>query len=315
MEEKNEKFEHEMEQALEILSIDEQKNIKVTLADSKSERKHRSYDLDATKRACLAVLNKEDYFLEVSNPSPGRAPVACLRRKLLVLDINGLLADIVSPPPKECKADTNILRRATMEFLLFDHHLHLSTLSIAKTCAYALHHKHTWLDLEASSVSCLFQLLNLEAQVVEQKMHAGRIIDLSHCTGTGCKTLENKHKELVFKELRKLWENHDSNLPWEKGDYNESNTLLLDDSPYKALLNPVHTAIFPYSYNFKNKNDNSLGPEGDIRIYLRDLAEAEDVQKYVEEHPFGQMALDETSSSWDYYHRFISRHSLVLSSI
>ena len=113
MEGKNEKFEHEMEQALEILSIDEQKNIKVTSADSKSERIHRSYDLDATKRACLAVLNKEDNFLEVSNPSPGRAPVACLRRKLLVLDINGLLADIVSPPPKECKADKNILRRAS----------------------------------------------------------------------------------------------------------------------------------------------------------------------------------------------------------
>ena len=102
MEGKNEKFEHEMEQALEILSIDEQKNIKVTSADSKSERIHRSYDLD-----------KEDNFLEVSNPSPGRAPVACLRRKLLVLDINGLLADIVSPPPKECKADKNILRRAS----------------------------------------------------------------------------------------------------------------------------------------------------------------------------------------------------------
>lgn len=63
--------------------------------------------------------------------------------------------------------------------------------------------------------------------------------DLSHCTTTGFRTLENKHKTLVFKDLRRIWEKYDSSLPWEKGIYNESNTLLLDDSPYKALLNPV----------------------------------------------------------------------------
>lgn len=44
---------------------------------------------------------------------------------------------------------------------------------------------------------------------------------------------------MVFKELRRLWEKRDPNLPWKKGDYDESNTLLVDDSPYKALLNPV----------------------------------------------------------------------------
>jgi len=65
--------------------------------------------------------------------------------------------------------------------------------------------------------------------------------DLSHCTETHFKTLENKHKKVVFKDLRKLWDKLDPNLPWEKGYYNESNTLLLDDSPYKALLNPVNS--------------------------------------------------------------------------
>lgn len=63
--------------------------------------------------------------------------------------------------------------------------------------------------------------------------------DLSHCTPTGFKTLENRHKTLVFKDVSRLWEKEDPSLPWEKGEYNESNTLLLDDSPYKALLNPV----------------------------------------------------------------------------
>lgn len=51
------------------------------------------------------------------------------------------------------------------------------------------------------------------------------------------------------------------------------------------------------------------GPEGDIQVYLRDLVAAGDAQKYVEDHPFGQRAIDETSMSWEYYHRVISGHS------
>lgn len=65
------------------------------------------------------------------------------------------------------------------------------------------------------------------------------IQDMDHSTKTGFNTLENRHKPLVCKDLRKIWEEGDPSWPWKKGDYNESNTLLLDDSPYKALLNPV----------------------------------------------------------------------------
>lgn len=74
--------------------------------------------------------------------------------------------------------------------------------------------------------------------------------DLSHCTETSFKTLENKHKSVTFKDLRKLWDKHDLNLPWKKGHFNKTNTLLLDDSPYKALLNPVNNLTpFPVLLN------------------------------------------------------------------
>lgn len=63
--------------------------------------------------------------------------------------------------------------------------------------------------------------------------------DQSHCTRTGFNTIDNQNKPLVLKELNKLWEKDDPSLPWNIGDYNESNTLLLDDSPYKGLKNPV----------------------------------------------------------------------------
>ncbi|CAJ2649559.1 unnamed protein product [Trifolium pratense] len=37
--------------------------------------------------------------------------------------------------------------------------------------------------------------------------------DLSHCTETSFKTLENKHKPLVLKDLRKIWDKYNPNLP------------------------------------------------------------------------------------------------------
>ncbi|XP_020234923.1 ubiquitin-like domain-containing CTD phosphatase 1 isoform X3 [Cajanus cajan] len=125
--------------------------------------------------------------------------------------------------------------------------------------------------------------------------------DLSHCTETSFKTLENKYKPVVFKDLRKIWDKHDSNLPWEKGYYNESNTLLLDDSPYKALLNPPCNSVFPHTFKFQSQSDKSLGAGGDLRQYLDGLANAENMVKYVEQHPFGQEGINEKSQCWNFY--------------
>lgn len=83
---------------------------------------------------------------------------------------------------------------------------------------------------------CIFLILVLNADVSFCYL---LMQDMDHATKTRFNTLENKHKPLVCKELSKIWENDDCNLPWKKEDYDESNTLLLDDSPYKALLNPV----------------------------------------------------------------------------
>nr|KJB33407.1 hypothetical protein B456_006G009600 [Gossypium raimondii] len=128
--------------------------------------------------------------------------------------------------------------------------------------------------------------------------------DSSYCTTTQFNTLGHKYKPLVFKDLRKLWEKHDPDLPWEKGYYNESNTLLIDDSPYKALLNPPHTAIFPHSFKFDMK-DNSLGDGGDLKVYLERLASADNVQNFVEQNPLGQIAITERSQDWGFYSQVI----------
>lgn len=73
---------------------------------------------------------------------------------------------------------------------------------------------------------------------------------MSKCTFTGRKTLENMHKPLVLKELRKLWNKEEPGLPWEEGDFSPSNTLLVDDSPYKALRNPVFASTIYQQFFF-----------------------------------------------------------------
>ncbi|RVW48174.1 hypothetical protein CK203_084759 [Vitis vinifera] len=127
--------------------------------------------------------------------------------------------------------------------------------------------------------------------------------DQVYCTDTGFKSLEKKTKPLFLKELRKIWESSDLGKR-----FSSSNTLLIDDSPYKAILNPFfNTGIFPASYNADNVNDTELGPRGALRLYLDGLVDAVDVASYVKEHPFGQPAISPTHSHWDFYSVVIQR--------
>ncbi|KAF2289773.1 hypothetical protein GH714_038558 [Hevea brasiliensis] len=80
---------------------------------------------------------------------------------------------------------------------------------------------------------------------------------LGQCNKSEFNNIEKKDKPIFLKELNKLWENE----LW-KGRYTSVNTLLIDDEPYKALLNPPHTAIFPTEYKANHVNDTASGPEG-----------------------------------------------------
>ncbi|XLR21041.1 hypothetical protein S83_048953 [Arachis hypogaea] len=228
--------------------------------------------------------------------------IRCLKKKLLVLDINGLLADIVSPPPEGLKPDTIIARRA-----IFKRPFYLEFLNFC----FDKFEVAVWSSRTKENTDMVIDYL-----MGSMKHKLLFCWDASHCTKTTFKTVENKHKPVVFKDMRKIWEKHDPSLPWEKGYYNESNTLLLDDSPYKALLNPPQNSVFPHTFSFQDRSDNSLGmlvcainvfgDGGDVRKYLDGLANAESMNKYVEEHPFGQQPITKTSPSWNYYHNVVA---------
>ncbi|KAJ7568964.1 hypothetical protein O6H91_01G054900 [Diphasiastrum complanatum] len=118
------------------------------------------------------------------------------------------------------------------------------------------------------------------------------------CTNTGLKDPNNKFKPMFLKELSKLWTKLKPELPWEEGEYGPTNTLLVDDTPYKAICNPPYTAIFPMSYTANSRADDFL--VGQLKSYLQQLLCAMDVQRFVKENSFGQPHVSPQSPLWNH---------------
>ncbi|XP_021908718.1 uncharacterized protein LOC110822810 isoform X2 [Carica papaya] len=83
--------------------------------------------------------------------------------------------------------------------------------------------------------------------------------DQEQCIDSGLKSLETVWKPLYLKELEKLWGKINKQLPEKKGNYSASDTLLIDDQPYKALRNPPNTGIYPKPYKPGFVHDKALG--------------------------------------------------------
>ncbi|XP_078178492.1 uncharacterized protein LOC144572702 isoform X4 [Carex rostrata] len=209
------------------------------------------------------------------------------KKNLLVLDINGILVDITSDynyqqyPDFKLSGKLGFKRPFCVDFLKFCFaNFEVGVWSSRKqyNLAEAVH--HLFGEMKNKLLFCW---------------------DQSKCTDTKFETVEKK--PLFFKELNKLWEKVEANLPWEKGRFTPSNTLLVDDSPCKALRNPPYTAIFPYPYTFYKKEDNSLGRGGEMRIYLEKVAAVENIPEFVKENPFGQSAITpHQHPQWNYYY-------------
>ena len=121
-----------------------------------------------------------------------------------------------------------------------------------------------------------------------------------HCTTTKVKHPDNEHKPIFLKELSKLWAKLDP------GQFGPSNSLLVDDSPYKALKNPPNTAIFPRPYTADEADDNFLGV---LQKYLEGLRDSLDVQQYVSENPIGEPSITSESPLWSIFSSIVSGDS------
>ncbi|KAF8661787.1 hypothetical protein HU200_056742 [Digitaria exilis] len=249
------------------------------------------HDLSCICASCLVEARKE----KIKNIySPRGSLVRFRRKKLLILDLNGLLADINQDFRNADKAHGKVrgklvFRRPYCEdFLRF---------------CFQNFELGIWSSRKRENVTSVVDIV-----LKRLKHYLLFCWDMSHCTVTGRNTIDNKHKPLVLKELKKLWNKEEPTLPWEQGEFSPSNTLLVDDSPYKALCNPPNTSIFPQPYSYRNeKDDCSLGPGGDLRIYLERIAAADDVQNFVRDNPFGQKPITESDPNWNFYVQIVDK--------
>ncbi|KAK6261755.1 hypothetical protein QUC31_007571 [Theobroma cacao] len=264
----------------------------------------------------LKATVKENNLSRTLYPSLERICISHPKKKLLVLDLNGILVD-VAQKPGEFKPDIRLSGKGVFKrpfcddflefcFRTFNVGIWSSRIkkNVKRLVAFLM---KKW---RRNLLFCWLFLYCINGFMLCITYWYHDVSFMQHrkqCTITKFKTIEDKKKPLVLKELSKLWGRHSPNVPWEKGEYDESNTLLLDDSPYKALHNPANTAVFPYPYQYRDTKDSSLGCGGDIRTYLEGLAAAENVQKYVEQNPFGQSAITESNPHWDFYCQIIDK--------
>ncbi|XP_025801891.1 uncharacterized protein LOC112881428 isoform X4 [Panicum hallii] len=248
------------------------------------------HDLSCVCASCLVEARKDN----IKNIySPRGSLVRFRRKKLLILDLNGLLADINQDYHNVHKADAKVKNKLVFRRPYYDDFLRF---------CFQNFELGIWSSRKRENVSIVVNIL-----MRNFKQHLLFRWDMSYCTVTGCNTIDNKNKPLVLKELKKLWNKEDPKLPWKKGEFSPSNTLLVDDSPYKALCNPPNTAIFPHPYSYRNQSDDSLGPGGDLRMYLERVAAADNVQNFVRDNPFGQNAITESDPNWNFYVQIVDK--------
>jgi hypothetical protein len=101
------------------------------------------------------------------------------------------------------------------------------------------------------------------------------------CDVTRSKHPLNPNKEFVLKTLSKVF----SDISPRFQELTPSNTLLIDDFPYKCVGNVPYSYILPHPFDPKVKDNYLLGS---LWPYLLGLLEAPSTLKYVGYNPHGQ---------------------------
>ena len=195
------------------------------------------------------------------------------RRKLLVLDANGFLfwrarrggSNEPRPerPPDANSGNFSIWRRPRVrEFIVW---------------AAERFHLVVWSTAMRHNIAPMVEL------AFEGLPPPLAIFDQSDCTDSGCVDPQNRHKRLMLKRLDHLWAS--DRVLSAAGSFGPSDTLLIDDSPYKAAENPEHTAVHPTEWSALDADDSpntlALTPDGEVCRLLALVAEADDVRHVV----------------------------------
>ncbi|KAI8644335.1 HAD-like domain-containing protein [Parasitella parasitica] len=112
-------------------------------------------------------------------------------------------------------------------------------------------------------------------------------------TSFGLSAADYNRKILTIKDLDKVWEHF-------KGQYNATNTILLDDSPKKAQLHP-YNCIHPSEFEHGAPAFVSSGESELLHVldYLKVLQLQSNVSNYMRKHPYHTLEKDTAQNSFE----------------
>ena len=161
-----------------------------------------------------------------------------IRRKLLVLDCNGLLWG--SQPAKVPRRRERIVSKDGIHFIT--HHIYYERLKLHQFLALCFQKFDVAIWTCAGKVRTDAMVDTIFTE--EERRECGFIWNQNNTLDSGVQKDDVKCN-VFLKDLRRIWRHQIYN-----GVYNDTNTILIDDSPMKAWVNPTFTALFPTTFQF-----------------------------------------------------------------
>ena len=188
--------------------------------------------------------------------------------KLLILDVNGFLLHRVY------RMDPALLARIPDvrigEFSVF------MRPSSKAFCRWCLEH----FTLVTWGTAMRSNLLPLVSLLFEGTRGPAAVLSQEDCVDSGLRHPSKPGKRLLLKPLGVVWASVAS-----LGAFDTSNTLMLDDAPYKTCLNPLLTSLHPVTWDPERSTpelENALSENAEIQQLLTLYGQAEDGRTVVQ---------------------------------
>ncbi|CAL6365601.1 unnamed protein product [Bathycoccus prasinos] len=207
-------------------------------------------------------------------------PENCENKNLIVIDLNGLLMQRSFSPLGTSTSGFRIDQDAKVGNFYVYNRPHM------KDFLDFLHENFT-VGVWSSATEYNARMLVRHLWGKKKEKQLAFVWGQEKCTNVGVFT-EPRVKPVFLKELDKLW-SHNPEMEKFRGTH----TVLIDDSPYKAVNNPMHSALHPAEFKivfkegdpletrtsstfdqlsgndfsrFQVEEDDALAPEGELRM-------------------------------------------------
>ncbi|KAI8387380.1 HAD-like domain-containing protein [Blakeslea trispora] len=120
--------------------------------------------------------------------------------------------------------------------------------------------------------------------------HIKKLVAVWDRESFGLSKYDYNRKCLTIKDLDKVWDYFD-------GQYDATNTILIDDSPEKAQLQP-YNCVHPHEFEHTSDSFVSSGESELLQLieYLKILRTQSNVSNYIKNHPYNYQ-IDDTSKN------------------